>query len=123
MRQGLAQGQIPSWKGKGNDKGNNKCKDETSDKFDRWCNTCGKYGHRAESCWHVKERNVHEVSGRQTEGDIYEHSAVISEVAGIPRGDRQSLVANEDQHDWVFAVHRRETIAVFGREGIDILID
>lgn len=72
----------------------------------------------------MQERNVHEVSGKQTEGYIYEHSAVISEVAGIPCGDRQSLVATEDHHDWVFAVHRQETIAAFGREGLsDILLD
>ena len=131
-------GQAKGWKGKGGkgkhkgtpfpmkrkgqDKGKTKRKDTAVDRFDGLCNNCGKYGHRAKPCWNV-ERSVHEVSGKQTE-EIYDHSAVISEVAGIPRGHHRSLVAKEDHHDWVLALHRRETVAAFGREGLcDILLD
>lgn len=63
------------------------------------------------------------MNGKHIE-DSYEHSAVISEVAGDPRGHHQSLVVKEGHHEWVFAVHRRETGAAFGREGLsDIILD
>ena len=42
-------------KGKGKSKGKGKDKPK-SDKFEGWCNNCGKWGHKAANCWHGKNR-------------------------------------------------------------------
>ena len=52
--------------GKDKDKGNKEGgtgKGKGGDRFDGWCNNCGKYGHRYRDCWHEKKAGkVQEVS-------------------------------------------------------------
>ena len=45
-------------KGKGKSKGMGKEKPK-SEKFEGWCNNCCKWGHKASTCWHGKEKQVH----------------------------------------------------------------
>ena len=52
-------------KGKGKEKSKGKGKEKTkSEKFEGWCNNCGKWGHKAANCGHGKEKQVHQVQGK-----------------------------------------------------------
>ena len=47
-------------KGKGTGKSKKKDKEKPkSEKFERWCNNCGKWSHKAANCWHGQKKQVH----------------------------------------------------------------
>ena len=109
-------------KGKGKSKGKGKEKPK-SEKFEGWCNNCGKWGHKAANCWHGKEKQVHQIQGKAvTASSSSSQSTLTAADASTKEIGLIESVCGDAEMSWLFMVADAVAINQLSMDGTHSLV-
>ena len=111
-------------KGKSKEKGKGKKQSEKQgEKFEGWCNNCGKWGHKYANCWHGKEKQVHQVqSGAATVSSSSSQASVSTNNVGAKEIGLIESVQEDSELGWLFMVADSMTIEQLSMDGAHSLV-
>ena len=111
-------------KGKSKEKGKGKKQSEKQgEKFEGWCNNCGKWGHKYANCWHGKEKQVHQVqSGAATVSSSSSQVSVSTNNVGAKEIGLIESVQEDSEMGWLFMVADSMTIEQLSMDGAHSLV-
>ena len=109
-------------KGKSKEKGKGKKQSEKQgEKFEGWCNNCGKWGHKYANCWHGKEKQVHQVQSGAVTVSSSSLSVSTNNVGAKEIGLIES-VQEDSEMGWLFMVADSMTIEQLSMDGAHSLV-
>ena len=121
-------------KGKGKDKGKEKGKsklkgkgkeqcEKQGEKFEGWCNNCGKWGHKYANCWHGKEKQVHQVqSGAAAVSSSSSQASVSTNNVGAKEIGLIESVQEDSEMGWLFMIADAMLINQLSMDGAHTLV-